>query len=134
MRAAKIGSVLVLILGMTVLEGRAQQKDKDKSKEQGKNEAVAIEAKPTEPAPHRPQPDSITENSVTVAGQKIAYRAIAGTITVGNSEAYDALLGLDGQLLPDSGMNPPDAAKPEDAPSTARMFYTAYFKKDVPEA
>jgi carboxypeptidase C (cathepsin A) len=132
MRAAKIASVLVLILGMTVLEGRTQQKDK--SKEQGKNEAATVDAKPTEPAPHRPQPDSITENSVTVGGQKIAYRAIAGTITVGNSEAYDAMIGLDGQLLPDSGMNPPDAAKPEDAPATARMFYTAYFKKDVPEA
>jgi carboxypeptidase C (cathepsin A) len=30
-------------------------------------------------------PDSTTEGSVTVGGQAIAYRAIAGTVTVGGS-------------------------------------------------
>ena len=29
-------------------------------------------------------------------------------------------------------MNPLDAAKPEDWPATARMFYTAYFRKTDP--
>lgn len=78
-----------------------------------------------------PPPDSITESTVTVDGQRIAYRAVAGTITVGYSDAYDATLALDGQRMPDSGLNPPDPAKPEDAPPTARMFYAAYFKKDA---
>jgi carboxypeptidase C (cathepsin A) len=41
------------------------------------------------------------------------------------------MLGLDGKVLADSGMNPIDPAKPEEAPATARMFYTAYFKKDA---
>ncbi len=41
------------------------------------------------------------------------------------------MLGLDGKLLADTGMNPPDPAKPEDAPATARMFYAAYFAKDA---
>ncbi len=77
-----------------------------------------------------PPADSTTENTVTVGGQKIAYRAVAGSITVGGTDAYDLKLGLDGQLLPDSGMNPLDPKKPEDAPATARMFYVAYFKKD----
>ena len=73
--------------------------------------------------------DSTTEGSVTVGGQAIAYKAVAGTITVGATDAQDALLGLDGKMLADTGVNAPDAAKPEDAPATARMFYTAYFKK-----
>jgi carboxypeptidase C (cathepsin A) len=76
-------------------------------------------------------PDSVTENTVTVGGQKIAYKAIAGTITVGGTDAFDTALGLDGQFLPESGLTPPDPAKPEDAPATATMFYAAYFKKDA---
>jgi carboxypeptidase C (cathepsin A) len=132
MRTAKIAGVFVLIFGMTILEGRAQQKDKP---ELTKNEGMAVEGKPGEAVLHRPlsPPDSVSESTVTVGGQKIAYRAVAGTITVGNNDSYDAMLGLDGQLLPDSGMNQPDPAKPEDAPATARMFYTAYFKKDAAE-
>jgi len=72
--------------------------------------------------------DSTTEGSVTVVGGKtIAYRAIAGLITVGASDKQDAMLGLDGKYLPDSGMDLP--AKADDQPATARMFYTAYFAK-----
>jgi carboxypeptidase C (cathepsin A) len=132
MQAAKIASVFILIFGVTILQGPAQQKDKP---EQTKNEGASVQGKAGEAAPHHPlsQPDSVTESMVTVGGQKIAYRAVAGTITVGNSDSYDAMLGLDGQLVPDSGMNPPDPAKPEDAPATARMFYAAYFKKDAGE-
>ena len=78
------------------------------------------------PAP--PPADSVTEGSVTVEGGKtIAYKAVAGIITVGSSDAQDATLGLDGKLLPDSGVDLP--AKLEDQPATARMFYTAYFAK-----
>jgi carboxypeptidase C (cathepsin A) len=73
------------------------------------------------------QADSITEGTVTVGGQAIAYKAVAGTLTVGATNAQDARLGLDGKLLPDSGEKPAD--KPEDAPATARIFYSAYFKK-----
>lgn len=73
------------------------------------------------------QADSVTEGSVTVNGQSIAYKAVAGTLTVGANNSQDAMLGLDGKWLPDSGIKPAD--KPEDAPATARIFYTAYFKK-----
>jgi carboxypeptidase C (cathepsin A) len=74
-------------------------------------------------------PDSTTEGSVTVGGKSIAYKAVAGLITVGANDSQDAMLGLDGKWLPDSGMDVP--AKPEDAPATARMFYTAFFAKGV---
>ena len=78
--------------------------------------------------PVPPPVDSATEGSVTVAGGKtIAYKAVAGIITVGSSDAQDATLGLDGKLLPDTGVDLP--AKVEDQPATSRMFYTAYFAK-----
>ena len=91
---------------------------------------VVVEGTPEVKPQATPPPDSTTDHSVTTAsGKTIAYQAVAGTITVGYNDAFDAMLGLDGKLLPDSGMNPPDPAKPEDAPATARMFYTAYFAK-----
>jgi carboxypeptidase C (cathepsin A) len=83
------------------------------------------------PPPAPVQPDSSTEGTVTVGGQAIAYRAVAGTLTVGATDQQDAMLGLDGKLLPDTGEKPPDPTKPEEAPATARMFYVAYFKKGV---
>ncbi len=49
-------------------------------------------------------PDAVTEGSVTVNGQAIAYKAVAGTITVGATDAQDATLAFDGSLLPDSGV------------------------------
>jgi len=74
-------------------------------------------------------PDSITEGTVTVGGQAIAYRAVAGSITVGATDAQDATLAFDGSVLPDSGVKAP--ADPAEAPPTARMFYVAYFRKDT---
>jgi len=104
--------------------------DTDKKNDHKK---VVVEGKPLDtPAATSPsQPDSITESQVTVGGQKIAYRAVAGTLTVGGTDTFDAMLGIDGHMLADTGMNAPDSAKPEEAPATARMFYTAYFKKDA---
>ena len=103
------------------------------AQEQGKQQAEAkvVVTGPPPPAPPAP-PDSITHGTVTVGGQAIAYRAVAGTLTVGATDPQDAMLGMDGKLLPDTGEKPPDPAKPEEAPPTARMFYTAYFKKDAP--
>ena len=87
----------------------------------------------TEPAPARElstalPPDALSEGSVTVEGKSIAYRAVAGILAVGATDAQDAMLGLDGKLLPGSGVELPP--KPEDQPATARMFYTAYFAKN----
>jgi carboxypeptidase C (cathepsin A) len=73
-------------------------------------------------------PDSTTEGTVSVGGQVIAYKAVAGTITVGATEPQDATIGFDGRPLPDSGVT---SASGPDAPPTARMFYVAYFKKDA---
>jgi carboxypeptidase C (cathepsin A) len=71
--------------------------------------------------------DSTSEASVTVGGKVIAYKAVAGLLTVGSNDPQDAMIGLDGKWLPESGLG---SAKPEDEPATARMFYTAYFAKD----
>lgn len=75
-------------------------------------------------------PDSISEGSVAVEGGKaIAFRTVAGMLTVGSTDSQDATIALDGTLLPGSGIELP--AKPEDRPATARIFYTAYFAKDT---
>jgi carboxypeptidase C (cathepsin A) len=108
----------------------AQTPKPDATKANAKDQKVVVEGKPEVTTPE-PEPDSTTEHSITLGGQAIAYKAVAGTITVGGTDHFDAMLGLDGKLLPDTGMNPLDAAKPEDWPATARMFYTAYFKKDA---
>ena len=107
----------------------AQHRSKAGDQPEG-DKKVVVEGKPVAP-PDSPPADSSTDHVLSAGGQSIAYTAIAGTITVGSTDAYDAMLGLNGKLLPDSGMNPPDPAKPADAPAIARMFYTAYFKKGV---
>ena len=129
-RALGAMAVGAVVLGVPMARPVAAQppgqQDKTKAAEK-----VTAPSKPVEPATPAAQPDSITENTVTVGGQRIAYRAVAGTITVGSIDAVDDALGLDGRWLPDSGMAPPDPTKPEQEPATARMFYVAYFKKDA---
>jgi carboxypeptidase C (cathepsin A) len=68
---------------------------------------------------------------VVVGGQHIAYTAIAGTLTVGSTDAQDAQLGLDGKPQADSQLSLDAPKDAKDAPPTARMFYVAYFKKDA---
>ncbi len=85
----------------------------------------------TEPEKNSPAlpPDSVTDGSVTVGGKAIAFRTVAGMLTVGSTDSQDATIGLDGKLLPGSGVELPP--KPEDRPATSRMFYTAYFAKET---
>ena len=73
------------------------------------------------PTPIIPK-DSTTQGSVSVAGHTINYQAVAGTILVAATNDADAALGTTAR--------PPKETP--DAPPTARMFYVAYFKKDVP--
>lgn len=76
-------------------------------------------------------PDSTTSGEVTVGGQHIAYTAIAGTITVGATDAQDAQLGPDGKPIPGTQLAATEPKDPAQAPPVARMFYVAYFKKDA---
>ena len=125
---AVLGSVVV-VGGMASAASAQGPGPQDKVKASEKSAAQAAPARPAEAAATAALPDSITENSVTVGGQKIAYRAVAGTITVGSTSAVDATLGLDGRWLPEA--EGAAAAKPDEAPATARMFYVAYFRKDA---
>jgi carboxypeptidase C (cathepsin A) len=117
---------VVAVLATVPQRAYAQEKPEEKPAAPaagGRGGSAGMAATPTAPA------DSTTEGSVTVGGARIDYRAVAGTLTVGGSDAQDATLGLDGKPLPDSGIKLPERA--EDAPPTARMFYAAYFKKDA---
>ena len=95
-----------------------------------KDQKLVVTGTPVTP-PAAPTADSTTEGTVTVGGQVIAYKAVAGTLTVGSTDAQDATLDFDGNLLPNAGVKPLDPEKPEEAQATARMFYVAYFKKDA---
>ncbi len=97
---------------------------------QDKHEPETKREPESKPLAALPPADSTTEGSITIGGQAIAYRAVAGTLTVGSTDVQDAMLGLDGKYLPDAGVDLP--AKPDEQPATARIFYAAYFKKGVP--
>jgi carboxypeptidase C (cathepsin A) len=113
-------------IGLAVFAGTPSAQTQDKKKD----EKVVVAGTPETPTP-APAADSTTESTVTVGGQVIAYKAIAGTITVGSTDEQDATLDLEGKQLPDAGEKPVDKDKPEEATATARMFYVAYFKKDA---
>ena len=95
-----------------------------------KDQRVVVTGSPVTP-PATPTADSTTEGTGTGGGQAIAYMAVAGTLTVGSTDAQDATLGFDGSLLPNAGVKPLDAEKPDEADASARIFYVAYFKKDA---
>src|SRR5215472_18783664 len=89
--------------------------------------------KPAEKTPEKALPaDAATEGSVTVGGsQRIAYSAVAGTITVGATDVQDGQLGVDGKPLPGSQLALDEPKEAKDTPPVARMFYVAYFKKEA---
>jgi carboxypeptidase C (cathepsin A) len=72
-----------------------------------------------------------TQGTLDAGGQHIAYTAIAGTLTVGATDAQDAQLGLDGKPEPGSQLALSEPKEPKDAAPVAHMFYVAYFKKDA---
>src|SRR6185312_9742687 len=97
--------------------------------------APAAPEKSDHPAVHETlpviPPDSTTDGSVSVEGKTIAYRAVAGILTVGSSDDQDTQLSLDGHYLPGYAEDLP--AKLSDQPAIARMYYVAYFMKDAPK-
>jgi len=83
------------------------------------------------PAEAAPPADVTTQGAVDAGGQHIAYTAIAGTLTVGSTDAQDGQLGLDGKPQPGSQLALSEPKEPKDATPVARIFYVAYFKKDA---
>ncbi len=128
---AAAGLVLLCVVPAGLAQDKAaQDKAAAAAAAAKKDEKVVVEGKPETPTPVPPV-DSTTDGSVTVGGQVIAYKAVAGTLTVGSTDAQDITLDFAGNPLPDAGVKPLDKDKPEEAQATARMFYVAYFKKDA---
>jgi carboxypeptidase C (cathepsin A) len=93
--------------------------------------AAATDKTAEKPA-EKPAPAEVTtQGELNAGGQHIAYSAIAGTITVGATDAQDAQLGMDGKPQADSQLALAAPKEAKDADATARMFYVAYFKKDA---
>ncbi len=107
-----VSCCLLLLFAAGLRSATAQEASKDAPAK----DAAKADAEPVTPK------DSTTQGSVTVAGQTINYQAVAGTILVAATNEADAALG----------MSATPAKETADAPPTARIFYVAYFKKDVP--
>ena len=120
-----------LLLGATWIAIAQEHRSDPGTRAEKTTTTTTVAVEPEKKAAALPA-DSTTDGSVAVEGGKaIAYKAVAGMLTVGSSDKQDAMLGLDGKYLPDSGMDLPPKA--EDQPSTSRIFYTAYFAKGADE-
>jgi carboxypeptidase C (cathepsin A) len=90
-------------------------------------EGAKADAEQTKQAPFFHTSETRSSGSVTVAGQPIAFDAVAGTLVVHAKEWEDTdAAEADADKSTDKTKNAP---KPE-----ASMFYTAYFKQGVPSA
>jgi carboxypeptidase C (cathepsin A) len=125
--AAGLCAMALMFLPVTV---RAQDDKADKAAQSDKNaqKPAATDDKAKEPAAPA---DSTTQGAIDAGGQHIAYTAVAGTITVGATDADDEQLGPDGKPQPGSQLAINAPKEDKDAPPIARMFYVAYFKKDA---
>ena len=74
-----------------------------------------------------------SEGMVTVGGQKIDYRAVAGTIVVHPKDWDDAAVPATEDKLGGKSDDKDDDAK-KNPKAEASMFYVAYFKKGAPAA
>lgn len=108
----------MLISAFMILPAVASPQDK----------SVANAAAPEKSAQSALSPDSMTQGSVEISGQRIAYTAVAGIITVGATDDEDAQLGADGKPMPGSQLALAPPKNPADAAPVAHMFYVAYFK------
>jgi carboxypeptidase C (cathepsin A) len=81
------------------------------------------------------QPDSsVSEGTVTVEGQSIDYRAVAGTLVVHTKGYDDSLEKPDAAAgdKPDAAAKDKSDADDSNPNAEASMFYVAYFKNGVP--
>lgn len=108
----------ILISAVIILPAVASSQDKP----------VANAAAPEKSGQSALSPDSVTQGSVEVSGQRIDYTAVAGIITVGATDDEDAQLGADGMPIPGTQLALAPPKNPADASPVAHMFYVAYFK------
>ena len=74
----RIACVTAMVLAVAAIAGAQKPEAK-------KDEKVVVEGKPVDAAPAVAEADSTTENTVTVGGVKIAYKAIAGRLRWGTA-------------------------------------------------
>src|SRR5580698_4738223 len=98
---------------------------------------AAVDDKPADKSAEKPAEKPVQEvttpGALDAGGQHILYNAVAGTITVGATDAEDSQLGADGKPLADTDLAAAVGAAKDatQAPAEARMFYVAYFKRDA---
>lgn len=106
---------------------QAQEPPKAEAQSPAKADAKAAEDK----APSKPifQPTEVkSTGSVTIAGRRIAYQAVAGTLVV-HSKGWEDTDAAEAAADPDAKKDDDDKPKAE-----ASMFYAAYFRTGAPTA
>ncbi|HEY3812877.1 MAG TPA: hypothetical protein VGL66_06595 [Caulobacteraceae bacterium] len=127
MKKLLLATAAVSMIASAALAQKASPPKTTPSADQDKPSASATAA-PNKGVLFSPEA-SVTDGSVTVEGQRIDYRAVAGTLIVHPKGWDDAAqreqTGGDAKNLGDQANNPQ---------AEASIFYVAYFKKGVPSA
>lgn len=76
---------------------------------------------------------AVSQGTVDVEGQRIGYRAVAGTIIV-HPRGWDDAAWREKQLAKENGDKPREDDADKNPDAEASMFYVAYFKNGVPSA
>ena len=116
------------ILALTMITGPVLLRADDDKPGADKTASKSSDKSSDKTTDKAPPAESTTQGSVVVAGQSIAYTAVAGTLTVGSTDVQDAQLDMDGKPEPGSQLANSEPKDAKDATPVAKMFYVAYFK------
>jgi carboxypeptidase C (cathepsin A) len=116
------GAALALLAGAAA----AQETPPTASKVEAKKPPAATSSAPNKGVIFTPESVN-SEGSVSVEGQRIDYRAVAGTIVV-HPKGWDDVASLE------SVGDAEDLGDKDNPKAEASMFYVAYFKKGAPAA
>jgi carboxypeptidase C (cathepsin A) len=119
--------LLATVLSLSAVAVQSAEAAKPSAQSDSQKPSAATTASPDQGVLFHPE-SSVSDNSVTVEGKRIDYRAVAGTIVV-HPKGWDDAAAR--EHAGDKDKNLGDTANPE---AEASIFYVAYFKKGVPSA
>jgi carboxypeptidase C (cathepsin A) len=117
----RLTAILLTVIALATSSALVRAED-EKSKPEKTSDKPVERLAPTEVT---------TQGAIDLAGQHVAYSAVAGTLLVGATDIQDTQLGGDGKPQPGSQLALSEPKEPKDGSPIASIFYVAYFKKDA---
>jgi carboxypeptidase C (cathepsin A) len=120
--------LFVLALGAVLAFGNASAQEATTGAKDTKAAKPPAKTEPLRPA------EQTSDGAVTIAGSRIDYQAVAGTLVVHPKGWDDAGKSGDGESAREDQQNrnrPEGASGDQNPTAEASMFYVAYFKKDA---